>query len=236
MQEQFDILESKRERKVLNRGGDMNDVLPELRRHGFDSSGTREAVTTGFNRMAKAEEAYAEILDTTSLGCRRSDLTSEKSMKLYCSFFEESMPVSRLDTTYILGEEKSDESSITKKRASRSMRRQQDGSRKTEELSSFAAKAAELGISISSRTSVLKQPSKEQPSKEQPSLFSLDVQSVPPAGFEQINEDMFARKDNKFMVFNESGVHTWIEHQNGSPAQQQPITKLQGIDQDFVLE
>jgi hypothetical protein len=209
----------------------MNDVLPELRRHGFDSSGTREAVTAGFNRMAKAEEAYAEILDTRSLGCRRSDLTSEKSMQLYCSFFEESMPVSRLDTTYILGEEKSADSSTAKKRASRSTNRHRDGSRKTEELSSFAAKAAELGISISSRTSVLK-----QPSKEQPSLFSLDVQSVPPAGFEQINEDMFARKDNKFMVFNESGVHTWIEHQNGSPAQQQPITKLQGIDQDFVLE
>ena len=30
-----------------------------------------------------------------------------------------------------------------------------------------------------------------------------------PAGFEQINEDLFARKDNKFMVFNGPGVDSF---------------------------
>ena len=39
-----------------------------------------------------------------------------------------------------------------------------------------------------------------------------------PAGFEQINEDLFARKDNKFMVFNGAGVDSWT-----SPPQ--PVTK-----------
>ena len=32
--------------------------------------------------------------------------------------------------------------------------------------------------------------------------------SVPPF-FEQINDGMFARKDNKFMVFNEAGADSW---------------------------
>eukprot|EP00594_Rhizosolenia_setigera_P015855 CAMPEP_0178972640 /NCGR_PEP_ID=MMETSP0789-20121207/21161_1 /TAXON_ID=3005 /ORGANISM="Rhizosolenia setigera, Strain CCMP 1694" /LENGTH=88 /DNA_ID=CAMNT_0020660181 /DNA_START=76 /DNA_END=342 /DNA_ORIENTATION=+ len=38
-------------------------------------------------------------------------------------------------------------------------------------------------------------------------------------GFEQINEDLYARKENKFMVFNGVGVDTWY---SGT----QPITKI----------
>lgn len=55
---------------------------------------------------------------------------------------------------------------------------------------------------------------------ENMNVVEFHTQRPIPAGFEQINEDLFARKDNKFMVFNGAGVDSWQ-----SPPE--PVTKTQ---------
>ncbi len=60
---------------------------------------------------------------------------------------------------------------------------------------SFIRKAASKGINIA----------KKSPS----SLIEFRSQRPIPNGFEQINDGLFARKDNKFMVFNWAGVDSW---------------------------
>ncbi len=75
---------------------------------------------------------------------------------------------------------------------------------------SFIRKAASKGFNIA----------KKSPS----SLIEFRSQQPIPNGFEQINEGLFARKDNKFMVFNWAGVDSWT-----SPPQ--PVTKKnRGMD------
>jgi hypothetical protein len=69
---------------------------------------------------------------------------------------------------------------------------------------SFIRKAASKGFNIK----------KKSPS----SVIEFHIQRPIPNGFEQINDDLFARKDNKFMVFNGAGVNSWK-----SPPQ--PVTK-----------
>ncbi|KAI2508478.1 hypothetical protein MHU86_6005 [Fragilaria crotonensis] len=71
----------------------------------------------------------------------------------------------------------------------------------------FVKKAAELGITIQSYDDIMHSKS--------PSLFTFARVGDVPAGFEQINDDLFARKDNKFMVFNGAG---WITGTEPSPS------------------
>ena len=75
-------------------------------------------------------------------------------------------------------------------------------------------RASRLAIPITSHSELLK-------SRSQP-LFQFEKRQPVPAGFEMINEDMFARKDNKFMVFNGAGVASW----KGT----KPVTKISGIE------
>lgn len=48
--------------------------------------------------MAKAEKSYNEIVDMSSIGYRRSDITTDSSMKLYSSFFDQSSEISPVRT------------------------------------------------------------------------------------------------------------------------------------------
>ena len=84
----------------------------------------------------------------------------------------------------------------------------------------FILKAASRGINIRKRSS-------RSRDREEDNINIIKfhgTQRPIPSGFEQINEDLFARKDNKFMVFNGAGVDSWT-----SPPQ--PVTKTQrGVD------
>ena len=83
---------------------------------------------------------------------------------------------------------------------------------------SFILKAASKGVNVKKKSS-----SKGVSDKDMNMIESLHTQR-PISGFEQINEDLFARKDNKFMVFNSAGVDSW-----SSPPQ--PVTKTRrGLD------
>ena len=84
--------------------------------------------------------------------------------------------------------------------------------------SSFVKKAARLGISITPHEDIKK--------AAVPPLYLPERRHIAPEGFEQINDDLFSRKDNKFMVFNGAGVDSW----KGT----QPITKLSHADNIIV--
>lgn len=213
IQEQFNVLESMRSR------GDLRGGLPlvdsELKRREVHSDGVRESVAAGWKRYISAEQQYAEVVDNARAQCRRSDITTEKSLELYSSFFEDSTPLSQLEMTYMLGERPKMDESADRAQKSETTASYNDGAPRE----SFAEKAARAGISIPSSSEI------EQ--WKSPPLFSFERKGGVPAGFEQINDDLFARKDNKFMVFNGAGMDSW----DGS----QPKTKLHGIEKDVLL-
>jgi hypothetical protein len=215
--EQFNVLDSMRAR------GDLRGGLPlvdnELRRREVHSEGVREAVAVGWKRYISAEQQYAEVVDNSRAQCRRSDITTEKSLELYSSFFDDSTPMSQLEMTYILGDRPRLGDS-----AAQGALRQKSGKQLSDDnvgvpRESFADKAAREGILIPSSSEIEKWKS--------PPLFSFERKGGIPAGFEQINEDLFARKDNKFMVLNGAGVDSW----DGT----QPKTKLYAIQEDVLL-
>jgi len=210
--EQFNVLDSMRAR------GDLRGGLPlvdnELKRRDVYADGVRESVAVGWKRYINAEQQYAEVVDNSRAQCRRSDITTEKSLELYTSFFDDSTPMSQLDMTYMLGEKP--KLPVNKPAGCKDASHHED---EDDKQPSFAEKANRLGISIPSSSEIEK-------GKSAP-LFSFERKGGVPSGFEQINEDLFARKDNKFIVLNGAGVDSW----DGT----QPKTKLQGIEEDVLL-
>jgi hypothetical protein len=204
IQEQFNALENMRNRGEL-RDGMPTTLTTELRRRGLQTPGVKGAIATGWNRNVRTEKQYSESFLDSSTGCRRSVLTTANSMKLYSSFFSPDMALQTADLTFMLGLQPS----------------QTTGGSRTDptEMASmpcgFVAKAARVGIQIPSHSDLME-------SKSAPLFPYEQRRSSVPAGFEMINEDMFARKDNKFMVFNGAGIDSWTG--NG------PVTKISGIE------
>ena len=148
-----------------------------------------------------------EIVSSNSLYHRRSDFTDENSMRLYCSFYGEDAILSELDVAYMtrgqVNAEKKNPQSYEEE--------------KSTNFSSFMQKAEILGIEIQQSSSSNKDP---------PALFHHDeVRKIIP-GFEQINENLFARKYNRFMVFNRIDIESWPPKSK---------TKIGGIVQDMDL-
>ena len=189
VQEQFNSLETMKNRGILP-----NSVLPgvneELRKRSLDTIGVMDAVHQGWKRWSYTEDSYAELLNLT-LSHRRSDLTDSNSMKLYCSFFDQTTPLTNLDMYMISGgKEKLDNRVPVEKTNNHETRRA--GSRR-EVLN--MQKESLMGIR-----------SKFDIKSHSQFLFPLEVKKKFPNGYEQINDDLFARKDNRFMVFNGVGV------------------------------
>lgn len=192
IQEQFHSLEVMKMKGVLPKS-----VLPgvneELRRRSLDTVGVMDAVHRGWKRYSHTEDCYRELVKASSYSHRRSDLTDANSMRLYCSFFDESTPLTNLEMNLMSGgKEKLDKTLPIEKTNSHETRR--EGSRR-EILNMKKANLMGLG-------------SKFDSNKQSPCLFPLDEKKKIPPGYEQINEDLFARKDNRFMVFNGVGVET----------------------------
>lgn len=207
IQEQFNALHSN-PRSVD--GGGMRLVDLELKRRGYHTAGVREAVARGWEKTKVAEAQYAEIVNKPKVACRRSDLTTAASLSLYASFFDDSTALSALNLTYICGE-----------RQTRPKSGESDGVNKNEasrkhEQNNFVSKASRLGVCIKSYADIAKE--------KAPPLFNFERSGEVQSGFEQINEDLFARKDNKFMVFNGAGMDSW----NGT----EPITKVATLTDD----
>lgn len=197
IQEQFNAFDS-----VQINGSSQRVVETELRRRGVYATGVRDAINTGLRHFSAAEKQYSEILDVSKNECRRSDLTTEDSLKLYASEFDGTTELSIADQIFLL--------SRIPDEVSPSRPGEREKTRTEEEASSFVEKAAKLGISIAHDT--------EMKRATIPALYVRERRHVAPNGFEQINEDMYSRKVNKYMVLNSAGVASW----NGTKG----ITKL----------
>jgi hypothetical protein len=206
IQEQFNALDNMRTR------GELKDGMPitltrELRRRGLNTPGVTGAIASGWNRFVMTERQYSESFLDSSVDSRRSDLTTPKSLKLYSSFFS---PESALHTA--------DLPSI--RAVQHPWKRATSESQTTDSASvssSFVSQAARAGIYIPSHSDLM--------ARKSAPLFPYEQQrrNSVPAGFDMINEDMFALKDNKFIVFNGAGVDSWT-------ATNTPVTKTSGIE------
>ena len=201
----YNYLEEKIDEGTLSYDEAPPDLLDKLKQTKLYSVGVTETFCNGWSQLASAEKTYTEILDMSSIGYKRSDLTTESSMSLYSSFFDpDATTLSQLEQTYVTGGQKLfNEAS---KPLRRSIRPCQEVSGPGKDLkkfdeANFIMNAASRGIHIK-KTAVPDEKDKIDVLKFQSNI------KIPP-GFEQINEDLFARKDNKFMVFNGAGVNSW---------------------------
>lgn len=192
IQEQFNALES------IGTGGRL--VERELRRRGLYQAGVKTSVADGLRHFTISKKQYEEVLDNTKSTCRRSDLTTTESFRLYSSNFDRHFEMSTADQTFLLARQPD----IIPQKA------HSVPSRAEKPSNTFLKKASRLGISIIPRTDYI--------SEEIAPLYPSERKHISPEGFEQINDDLFARKDNTFMVFNGAGVDSW----KGT----HPITKL----------
>jgi hypothetical protein len=191
--EQFNGLES------LKSGG-RRLVERELQRRGFDTDGVKEAVSKGWIEFKTSEKQYTEVVQGSMDQWRRSDLSTAESLKLYASMYDESTPVSTSDQIFLTGR--------NPPHAKKQSSRPSGDTMPVPRTNAFVKKANRLGIPVTSH---------EESTSFSP-LFQFERRRPVPPGFEQINEDMFARKDNKFMVYNGAGMRKW----NGT----QPVTKI----------
>lgn len=191
--EQFNALESTPD------GGDFL-FERELERRGLNTVGVVNAVSSGWETLRTSEKQYVEVVNAKASRCQRSDLTTSTSLDLYASVFDGDTHLSISDQIFL--QAASPESYKERKPVYPPF--------VSMEPSSFVKKAARLGIAITSHTG--------NSLAATPSLYQFAPRHDVPVGFEQINEDMFSRKENKFMVLNGAGVDSWTGTQ--------PITKV----------
>jgi len=195
---------------IKNRG-ELQEGIPlmdsELKRRGFYTDGVKETIGEGWERHLEAEKQYQETCSDGGLKFVRSDLTTTNSLKLYTSFFSPDQAMTTTDLTVLLGEnlEKAD------KRRNKGDSTEES---KLERNSLFVDRASHSGISITSHEELSRIRSRP--------LFKFERRRPVPTGFEMINEDLFSRKENKFMVFNGPGVDSWT----GAT----PVTKISGLE------
>lgn len=135
-----------------------------------------------------ARRQYAEVVAPRSGGCAKSDWSDAETVKLYSSFFEPSTCLTAADQVFLGG--------LPEPRQNEAKSVSKEEHEPICQPTRFAQKAARLGIKCTPYTDMALGLTKHR-------------QGLTPAGFEQINDDMFSRKDNAFMVFNRAGVESW---------------------------
>jgi hypothetical protein len=210
----FNYLEEKVETGELSyRDIHLPELVETLKQTDLYSVGVTESC---WKHLCKAEKSYSEIIDMSSIGYRRSDITTDSSMKLYTSFFDQTVcEISPLEQAYAIGERLPGDPTKPLRRSTRPCEKVSgpDKDLRSFDEAGFIMKAASRGINIRKKSYI-----------SQIEFHTQRPIHPIPSGFEQINEDLFARKDNKFMVFNGAGVDSWK-----SPPQ--PMTKTKkGID------
>lgn len=173
----------------------------ELVRKGFDTQGIKESVSDGWKRFDLSKKQYHEIVESKSMRCYLSGLTTPSSLQLYASNFDGNSPLTTADCIFLQANRSAWPPCGTNARGNEE---------RSNYCKSFVQKASELGIAIT--------PHDRRIASVLPPLFQSDQTLSVSREFEQINEDMFSRKENKFMVFNGAAVESWTGTQS--------ITKL----------
>lgn len=182
-------------------------INDDLKRREMDTPGVIHAVYDGWNRFEQSENSYEEIVSRNTLRYGRSDLTDEYSMRLYSSFFDRDRVLSSNEIYHMSG--------VSKANPGKGPLHHYRNEEYKEEESEFVRKARAFNI--------IKH---VQLSRVQSSLFGINNDTDIPIGFEQINESLFARKENRFMVFNLVSIQS-------NPWPPRAKTKLYGLDEDI---
>lgn len=152
---------------------------------GYGATGVRETVTTGWKKRSTERLAqYEAIVEARVELCKRSDMTDDCSLLLYASQFNPDTQLSMADQVYMSGTD-----AAAKQKKPLNIKEGEA----PPEPSAFVKKAERVGIAI----------------RAHPRQLVSGASDALPFGFEQINDNMFSRKANKFMVFNLPGVLTW---------------------------
>lgn len=176
----------------------------ELKRRGYGTESIKEAIDDGWNRFSDAESHYSMSFLEPSRSSTRSGFTTANSLQLYSSYFPPEKEMTTTDLKFVLGEQAE----------LRPTRNHVESDTASGKMVDFVSSAKQLGIAVTSHKDLLT-------SKSQP-LFRFERRQEVPVGFEMINEDFFARKENKFMVLNGAGVDSW--------KRTEPVTKISGIE------
>jgi hypothetical protein len=194
---------------VANKHSSTTRVVEDLKRREMDTPGVLNAIKEYSEMDTRAEKCYDEILSNSSTSRERSDLTDSYSSNLYSSMFSEDIVSNRFDVTY------TDKNMKVKNPASNKDEIKQDVD--ADKCPQLFRKARMVGIDIGSGFT----------SKgASPTLFRRHGQNENISGFEQINDNLFARKDNRFMVFNDAGLSDWPPYSQ---------TRLGSITEDINL-
>jgi hypothetical protein len=188
LHEQFNYLESQTELQCDDR---------EISRKGFETDGIKESVRLGCSRLSSAKMQYSEVLEPVGTVCQRSGLSTANSLKLYVSNFDKEMALTTSDRIFL---------EAYNHPSTMSYRPTYGDNSAIFTSSSFVDKGFCLGFVIT--------PHAQRIEQMFPPLYKAYQKQSVSAEFEQINEDMFSRKENKFMVFNGAGVDSWTGTQS----------------------
>ena len=184
----------------LNSRQPTQDISKMLKRNKVDTTGVKDELVNGWDHIMRSKNVYSEVSNYSNMVCRRSDLTTERSMKLYTSFYDGNSQLTHFERMFILGCE------TKEKRKSKNHPQKNI----TEERNQVHSLKKKVKSSIT----------KDGTNGNETLLTSKHCYRAR-VGFEQINEDLYARKDNKFIVLNGIGVDMW----RGT----KPVTKLTGF-------
>ena len=179
--------------------GTMTKVEEFLSSRKLNTPNVKQHISSNWKALEETENHFRSLLDR-NLKFQRSVLTDDESFQLYASFFDREMSISSLDKVFIDGCQ---------------LPATQESSRLK---SSFLSR--DHGDPCASKSCNFRKICDELP-------VVMDLRNNVKSGFEQINDDFFARDDNKFIVFNRKGAECW----NGPEA----VTKLCSIHDDFTV-
>jgi hypothetical protein len=206
--EQFSAFQSLQSGERQLHAGGKSLAEMELERQGLGTEGVLGSIRHGWDDFTKAAMQYTEIVDGQVAFCRRSDLTTGASLRQYVSCVDPSTTLTQAESNFLSGENA---------KHSHANRSQWIGA--VPRTDSLLQKANNLGISMIPRAEFAR--------TEAEPLYRYGRLRNIPSGWEQINEDLFARKDNKFMVFNGAGIDSWSgDH---------PITKIAKHQGSFIV-
>jgi len=207
--EQFNNLMCMKERGVLQDGlSSLDSTLSSIH---MNTPGIKETIGKGWEKLSQSENQFAEVLGDELLKCRRSKLTSDESLRLYASFFDSGTSVSNLEKAYISGQSQIPNDFLSNSKVEKLVKAMDD------------CVICTSGLDNDDEVNLDSHKAKDDDVLPISSHIRRDVRPE----FEQINEDLFAKRDNKFIVFNGKGVDCW----NGT----EPVTRLFSIREDFPM-
>jgi hypothetical protein len=193
IQEQLNILECMVSDEQRTTGKD-------LIRNGLGSAGVLDSIGSCLRDIDNAQTLYSEVVYADETICERSDLTDAASLMLYASYCDDVFKLQTADQIFLNAHDPN----------TLSTRKWPTSRMSPAAPVPFVKKAARLGISI--------EPAAGPTTDVCPSVYISHPKHEIPDGFEQINEDMYSRIDNKLMVFNGAGVESWSGNM--------PVTKI----------